>query len=54
VERMGRGEEHKMYGVVGKPKEKKPFGRPKRRWEDNIRMGLKKIGCEGLGWFGSG
>jgi hypothetical protein len=36
------GEERKLYKVlVGKPKGKKPFGRPRRRWEDGIRMNLR-------------
>ena len=30
--------------VTGKPTGKRPFGRPRRRWENNIRMGLKEIG----------
>jgi hypothetical protein len=31
--------------VVGKPKKKRPLERPKRRWEDNIKMGLQEVGC---------
>jgi hypothetical protein len=31
--------------LVGMPEEKKPFGRPRHRWEDNIKMYLKGIGC---------
>jgi hypothetical protein len=43
VERMG--EERKLYRVlVGKPEGKRPLGRPRRRWEDGIRMDLRKIG----------
>jgi hypothetical protein len=35
------GEERKLYKVlVGKPEEKRPLGRPRRRWEDGIRMDL--------------
>jgi len=30
--------------VVGKPEGKRPFGRPRRRWEDNIRMDIKELG----------
>jgi hypothetical protein len=42
------GEERKMYKVlVGKPKGKRPFGRPRRRWEDGIRMDLAEIGLGG-------
>ena len=28
----------------------KPFGRPRRRWEDNIKMDLEEVGCEGMDW----
>jgi len=31
--------------LVGKPEGKKPLGRPRRRWEDNIRMDLQEVGC---------
>jgi hypothetical protein len=37
--------------LVGKPKEKRPLGRPRRRWEDNIKMGLQKVGCGGMDWI---
>jgi hypothetical protein len=41
---MGRG--RGMYRVlVGKPEVKKPMGRPRRRWEDNIKMDLQEVGC---------
>jgi len=40
------GEERGAYRVlVGKPEGKKPLGRPRRRWADNIRMGLQEVGC---------
>jgi hypothetical protein len=40
------GEERKVYKVLaGQSEGKRPFGRPRRRWEDGIRMDLKKIGC---------
>jgi hypothetical protein len=35
---------------VRKPEGKRPLGRSRDRWEDNIRMDLKEIGCEGVGW----
>jgi hypothetical protein len=39
------GEERKVYKVlVGKPEGKRPLGRPRRRWEDGIRMNLREIG----------
>jgi hypothetical protein len=31
--------------LVGKPEEKRPFGRPRRRWEDGIKIDLREIGC---------
>jgi hypothetical protein len=42
VERMGL--ERDVYRVlVGKPEEKRPLGRPRRRWEDNIKMELQEV-----------
>jgi hypothetical protein len=39
------GEERKLYKVlVGKPEGKRPLGRPRRRWENGIRMGLRLAG----------
>jgi hypothetical protein len=35
---------------VGKPEGKRPLGRPRRRWVDNIRMDLGEIGWDGLDW----
>jgi hypothetical protein len=44
------GEEKKVYKVlVGKPEGKRPLGRPRRRWEDGIRMDLREIGLRGCG-----
>ena len=41
--RMGEG--RGAHGVlVGKPEGKRPLGRPKRRWEDNIKMDLREVG----------
>jgi len=37
--------------LVGKSEQKRPLGRPRRRWEDNIRMHLKEIGWECVEWF---
>jgi hypothetical protein len=37
--------------VVGKPEGKMPLGRPRRRWEGNIKMAVKEVGCEGLTWL---
>ena len=33
---------------MGKPKGKRPLGRPRHRWEDNIKMDLQELGCEGM------
>jgi hypothetical protein len=47
------GEERGVYRVlVGKPEGKRPAGRPRRRWEDNIRMDLQEVGCGGMDWIG--
>jgi hypothetical protein len=41
-----------VYSVlVGKPEGKRPLGRPKRRWEDTIRMELQQVGCGDLDWI---
>jgi hypothetical protein len=37
--------------VVGKPERKRSLGKPRRRWEDNIRMDLREIGWEGVDWI---
>jgi hypothetical protein len=40
------------YGVlVGKPGGKRPLGRPRRRWEDNIKIDLQEVGCGGMDWI---
>ena len=45
----GRG----VYRVlVGKPEGKRPLGRPRREWEDNIKMDLQEVGYGGMDWFG--
>jgi hypothetical protein len=36
---------------VGKPEGKRPLGRPRCRWENNIRMDLRKIGWSGMEWI---
>ena len=33
---------------MGKPEGKRPLGRPRRRWEDNIKMDLQGVGCRGM------
>ena len=37
--------------MVGKPKGKTPLGRPRRRWEDNIKMDLHEVLCGGMDWI---
>jgi hypothetical protein len=46
------GETKGAYRVlVMKPEEKKPFGRPRRRWEENIKMDLQEAACEDMDWI---
>jgi len=43
----GMGERRGVYGVlVGKPEGKRPLGRPRRSWKDNIKMALQEVGYE--------
>jgi len=50
VPRMG--ERRGVYrGLVGKPEGKTPLGRPRHRWDDNIKMGLQEVGCGGMDWI---
>jgi hypothetical protein len=50
VARMGEG--RGVYGVlVGRPDGKRPLGRPRRRWEDSIKMDLREIGIDGVNWI---
>jgi hypothetical protein len=46
------GEGRGVYRVlVGKPEGKKPLGRPRRRWENNIKMAIQEVGCGGMDWI---
>ena len=46
------GERRGVHRVlVGKPEGKRPLGRPRHRWEDNIKMDLQEVGCEGMDWI---
>ena len=46
------GKRRGMYRVlVGKPEGKRPLGRPRCRWEDNIKMDLQEVGCGGMDWI---
>ena len=47
------GEERGVYRVlVGKPEGRRPLGRPRRRWVDNIRIDLEEVGCGYMDWIG--
>ena len=51
VARMG--EERGVYRVLlGKPEGRRPLGRPRRRWVDNIRVDLQQVGCGYVDWIG--
>jgi hypothetical protein len=51
VARMGEG--RGVYRVlVGKPEGKRQLGKPRLRWEDNIKMDLQKVGCGCMDWIG--
>jgi len=50
VERMG--ERTGVFRVlVGKSERNIPLGRPRRRWEDNIKLDLQEVGCGGMDWI---
>jgi hypothetical protein len=46
------GEKRNAYSIlVGKPEGKRPLGRPRRRWVDNIKIDLREIGWGGMDWI---
>jgi hypothetical protein len=46
------GERRGSYrALVGKPEGGRPLGRPRRRWEDNIKMDFREVGCGDVDWF---
>jgi hypothetical protein len=50
VARLGEGRDmHRI--LVGKPEGKRPPGRPRRRWEENIMTDLQEVGCWGIDWI---
>jgi hypothetical protein len=50
VARMGEGRgAHRV--LVGRPEGRRPLGRPRRRWEDNIKMDLQEVGWGGMDWI---
>jgi hypothetical protein len=49
VEQIGKG--RGVYRVlVGKPEGKRPLGKHRHRWEDNINMDIQEVGCGGMEW----
>jgi len=46
------GDRRSVYRIsVGKPERKRPLGRPRRRWEDNIKMDLQEVRSGGMDWI---
>jgi hypothetical protein len=45
------GEKECVQDIGGKPEGKRPLGRPRRRWVDNIKMNLRRIGWGGIYWI---
>jgi hypothetical protein len=46
------GEERDEFRMlVGRPEGRRPLGRPRRRWEDNIKMDLQEVGLGGMDWI---
>jgi hypothetical protein len=46
------GERSGAYrALVGKPEGRRPLGRPRRKWEDNIKMDLREVGWDGADWI---
>jgi hypothetical protein len=56
--RSGRGLKQFTYNshvtLVGRPEGRRPLGRPKHRWEDNIKMDLREAGWVGMNWIDGG
>jgi hypothetical protein len=48
---MHGGGEWCLQVLVGKPEGKRPLGRPRRRWKDNIKLDLTEIGIDGVNWI---
>jgi len=47
----GGGKRDVYRVLVGKPERKRPLGRPRHRWEDNIKMDLQEVECGGMEWI---
>jgi len=50
VAHMGEGRDVYRF-LMGKPEGRRPLGRPRRRWEDNIKMDLQEVRCGGIDWI---
>jgi hypothetical protein len=50
VARMGKKNAYRI--LVGNPEGRRPLGRPRHRWVDNIKIDLKEIGWVGMDWIG--
>jgi len=48
---MGGGRRGVYRGLAGKPEGNRPLRRPRRRWEDNIKMDFQEVGCGGMDWI---
>jgi hypothetical protein len=48
---VGACSEYGGEGFGGEPEGKRPLGRPRRRWEGNIKMDLQEVGCGGMDWI---
>ena len=46
-----RRQERCLQGFGGRPEGRRPLGRPRRRWENNIKMDLQEVGCGGTDWI---
>jgi hypothetical protein len=47
----GRGDVFVYRVLVGRPERKRPLGKPRRRWEDNIKMNLRDTVIDGANWI---
>jgi len=45
------GGERRIQGLMGKPEGKRPLGRHRHRWEDNIKVDIQEVGCGGMDWI---
>jgi hypothetical protein len=48
---MGLRQERRVRGFGGETRGKRPLGRPRLRWENNVKMDLQEVGCGGMDWF---